>query len=89
MWMDKDRGGMGWIYLYDEITSTEWSHGSSMPTPDEVEHQIAAAAVLRSEGLTKSSYPLLEDEAVRPWDGTMMGRIMEWMTGDIGKYFQI
>ena len=26
---------------------------------------------------------------MRPWDGTMMGRIMEWMTSNVGKHFQI
>jgi hypothetical protein len=56
---------------------------------DGVEHKIASAAVFRSEGLTKSSCPILEGETVRPWDGTMM-RQNHGMDGQRRwKYFQI
>ena len=56
---------------------------------DGVESRIASAAVYRSEGLTESGRPVLEGDSVRPWDGTMLGRIVEWMTGEVGKHFQI
>jgi hypothetical protein len=42
-----------------------------------------------AEGLTKTGTPIMEGIHVRPWDGTMLGRIMEWMTSDVGKHFQI
>jgi hypothetical protein len=89
MWMDMDRGGMGWANLYDEVTIDRTMTWIKHANSDGVEHRIASAAVFWSEGLTKSNRPILEGEPVRPWDGTMMGRIMEWMSSDIGKYFQI
>jgi hypothetical protein len=89
MWMDTDRGGMGWANLHDEIVINRIVTWIKHANSDGVEHKIASAAVFRSEGLTKSNSPILESESIRPWDGTMMGRIMGWLSSDIGKYFQI
>ena len=58
MWMDKDRGPRR--HGMDQLVRPELACLIHVTTPDGVEHQIAAAAVLRSEGLTKSSYPLLK-----------------------------
>lgn len=51
--------------------------------------KIAASAVKRSGEIAPSSTATLEQEDRATWDGTMMGRIVEWMTGDIGKDFSI
>ena len=49
----------------------------------------AAAAIKRSEEIAPSTTATLEQEDWTTWDGTMMGRIVEWMTGDKGKDFSI
>ena len=67
---------MGWVDLYDEITIDRIVTWIMHANSDGVEHKIASAAVFRSERLTKSSCPILEGEAVGPWDGTMMRQIM-------------
>jgi hypothetical protein len=80
---------MAWLNLYDTVTIGRIVTWIKHANSDGVEHKIASAAVFRSERLTKSNSPVLEGESVRPWDGTMIGRIMEWMSSDIGNYFQI
>jgi hypothetical protein len=85
MWMDTDRGRMGWVNLYDEVAIDRIVTWIKHANSDGVEHKIASAADFRSEGLTKSNSPVLKGGSVRPWDGTMMGRIVEWMSSDIGR----
>jgi hypothetical protein len=60
-----------------------------MRTQAELWGEIAASAVKRSGEIAPSSTAVLEQEDKTTWDGTMMGRIVEWMTGDIGKDFSI
>jgi hypothetical protein len=89
MWMDPGRGGLGWVNLWDEISIDRTVTWIKHANADGTEGKIASAAVHRSEGLTKTGTPIMEGNHVRPWDGTMLGRIMEWMTSDVGKHFQI
>jgi hypothetical protein len=77
MWMDPSRGGMGWTNLWDEISIDRIVTWIKHANSDGVESRIASAAVHRSEGLDKTGRPILEGESVRPWDGTMLGRITE------------
>ena len=51
--------------------------------------EIAAAAIKRSDENTPSTTATLKQEDWTTWDRTMMGRIVEWMTGDIRKDFSI
>jgi hypothetical protein len=51
--------------------------------------KIAASAIKRSSAIAPSSTAVLEQEDKTPWDSTMMGHIVEWMTGDIEKDFSI
>ena len=87
--MDPSRGGMGWVNLWDELSIDRTVTWIKHANADGAEGKIASAAVHRSEGLTKTGTPTMEGNHARPWDGTMLGRIMEWMTSDVGKYFQI
>jgi len=89
LWMDTERGGLGWVNLWDEISIDRTVTWIKHANADGVEAKIASSAVHRSEGLTKSGTPIMEGNYVRPWDGTMLGRIMEWMTSEVGKHFQI
>ena len=81
MWMDPNRGGLGWVNLWDEISVDRFVTWIKHANSGGVESKIASSAIYRSEGLTESGTPILE--------GTMMGRIMEWMTSNVGKHFQI
>ena len=74
MWMDPNRGGLGWVNLWDEISIDRFVTWIKHANSDGVESKIASSAIYRSEGLTESGTPILEGEFVRPWDGTMMGR---------------
>ena len=89
MWSSKNRCGMEWVNFWDEISidrTVAWmKHANSGGDVG----KIAASAIKRSEEIAPSSTAVLEQTEKPTWDGTMLGRIVEWMTGDIGKDFSI
>ena len=89
MWTSKNRCGMEWVNFWDEISidrTVAWmKHANSGGDVG----KIAASAIKRSEEIAPSSTAVLEQTEKPIWDGTMLGRIVEWMTGDIGKDFSI
>ena len=80
---------MDWVNFWDEISidrTVAWmKHANSGGDVS----KIAASAIKRSGEIAPSSKPVLEQTEKSTWDGTMLGRIVEWMTGDIGNDFSI
>ena len=89
MWSSKERCGMDWVNFWDEISIDRIVAWMKHANSGGVVGEIAAAAIKRSEEIAPSTTATLEQEEWTTWDGTMMGRIVEWMTGDIGRGFSI
>jgi hypothetical protein len=89
MWSSEERCGMDWVNLWDEISIDRTVAWMMRANSGGVVGEIAASAVKRSREIAPSSTAVLEQVDKATWDGTMMGRIVEWMTGDIGKDFSI
>ena len=73
------------LNLWDEISIDRTVAWMTYANSGGVVGEIAASAAKRSGEIAPSA--VLEQEDRTTWDGTMMGRIVEWMTGDIGKDF--
>ena len=71
--------GLGFVNFWDAIsidriiTYLKHSYTSGR------EEEIFTAAVKRSEIQQESSTPVLECKTARPWDGTMLGRVKEFL----------
>jgi hypothetical protein len=89
MWSSKERCGMAWVNFWDEISIDRIVAWMKHANSGGVVGKIAAAAIKRSQEIAPSTTATLEQEEWTTWDGTMMGRIVEWMTGDIGRDFSI
>jgi hypothetical protein len=63
MWMDPNRGGLGWVNLWDEISIDRFVTWIKHANSDGVESKIASSAIYRSEGLTESGTPILEENS--------------------------
>jgi hypothetical protein len=85
MWSNKERCGMDWVNFWDEISIDRIVAWMKHANSGGVVGKMAASAVKRSGEIVPSSTAALEQEDRTTWDGTMMGRIVEWMAGYIGK----
>ena len=87
--VEQKRCGLDWVNFWDEISTDRIVAWMKNANSGGVVGEIAAAAIKRSEEIAPSTTATLEQEDWTTWDGTMMGRIVEWMTGDIGRGFSI
>ena len=74
---------MDWVNLWDDISIDRIVAWMKHANSGGVVGKIAASAVKRSGEIAPSSTAVLEQ------DGTMLGQIVEWMTGDIGEDFSV
>jgi hypothetical protein len=72
MWSNKERCGMDWINLWDELSIDRTVAWMTHANSGGVVGEIAASAVKRSGEIAPSSTAVLEQEDKTTWDGTMM-----------------
>ena len=72
--------GLGFVNFWDAISIDRVVTYLKHSFTSGEEADIFAAAVKRCDDLQQSHTPALESKAVLPWDGTMLGRVKEWLS---------
>jgi hypothetical protein len=68
------------VNFWDEISIDRIVAWAKQEDSDGNVNKIAASAVTRSGEIVPSSTAVLEQEDKTPWDSTVMGHIVKWMT---------
>ena len=71
--------GLGFVNFWDAVSIDRIVTYLKHSFGEKEESSIFAAAVMRSENLQQSNLPCLECSVQRPWDGTVLGRVKEWL----------
>jgi hypothetical protein len=80
MYSHKNRAGLQWPNIWDAVSTDRIVNWMKHSHATLEEQKIVSAAFMRSEELQESNKPCMQCKTVRPWNGTMLGRLQEWIT---------
>jgi len=72
--------GLGYVNFWDECSIDRLTAWFRHAHSGGKELAIVSAAMLRSTELHQSSTPTSQNKQYLPWDGTMLGRVNEWLS---------